>query len=46
MKRDKIRNSIIKFKDNNIYNEYIGCYLDSYDDIKTKERNGGTGVPQ
>ena len=33
MKRDKIQNSIIKFKDNDIDNE---CYLDNCDDIKTK----------
>ena len=36
MKRDKIKNSIIKFKDNNINNEY---YLDSCNDIKTKEND-------
>lgn len=36
MKRDKIQNSIIKFKDNDIDNEYIECYLDNCDDIKTK----------
>lgn len=36
MKRDKIQNSIIKFKDNDIDNEYIECYLDSCNDIKTK----------
>lgn len=33
MKRDKIQNSIIKFKDNDINNE---CCLDNCDDIKIK----------
>lgn len=33
MKRDKVQNTVIKFKDNDIDNEYC---LDSYDDIKTK----------
>ena len=33
MKKDKIQNTVIKFKDNNINNE---CYLDSCNDIKTK----------
>ena len=33
MKRDKIQNTVIKFKDNNINNE---CYLDGCNDIKTK----------
>lgn len=36
MKRDKIQNSIIKFKDNDINSEYIECHLDSCNDIKTK----------
>lgn len=36
MKIDKSQNSIIKFKDNNINSEYIECYLDSCNDIKTK----------
>ena len=39
MKRDKIQNTVIKFKDNDINNECIECYLDSCNNIKTKGNN-------
>lgn len=39
MKRDKIQNTIVKFKDNDIDNEYIEYYLDSCDNIKTKRND-------
>lgn len=41
MKRDKIQNIVIKFKDNDIDNEYC---LDSYDDIKTKRNNNNENI--